>query len=540
MSEPQRIVTHDVPNARGHGKPSSGPLPPLARAVASGMVWTYASFACSKLLVFATTVVLARLLLPEEFGVVGYALIVIGYLEVARDLGVGAALITRKSVDRRVASTAFFLSLGWGVLLMLVVALGAPALGSFFRDDRAIPVARVLSLGFLLSALASTHEALLYRSLSFNRRVVPDIAQAVVKGVVSVTLAWLGFGAWSLVLGQLAGQAIFGLAAWIMQPFRPHFEWDPPTARWLLSFGSTIVAADLMAGVLPQLGYLVVGEQLGPTALGIYTVAQRIPELILLNSFVILSTVLFPVLARLQDDPASLQKGYLAAQRYMTLFAFPVAVGLATVAPLFVGVFYGSRWDGVVPVMQLAALRYGLASLGWHAGDIARATGRGRLQMVLILIPVIIVAPMLVPAARMYGVEGVTAALLASTGIAALTKTVVLRRVVKLPIRAALAAVVPGTLAAGTVFLAAAGFIALTAGLPDLVRLFGATAVGGVVYLATVAIVSPDLVALVRARLQGRVSGAAGPVLDPDLPPAPGLAASGPGALPEHRLAATE
>src|SRR5436189_20084 len=105
-----------------------------------------------------------------------------------RDLGIGAALIARPTVDRHTASTAFFISVAWGATLTAALFFAAPLLGDFFHDPRAIPVARVLSVAFLLSALGSTHDALLYRSLAFNRRIVPDVTQALVKGALSVAL----------------------------------------------------------------------------------------------------------------------------------------------------------------------------------------------------------------------------------------------------------------------------------------------------------------------------------------------------------------
>src|SRR4051812_7282118 len=230
-------------------------------------------------------------------------MVVIGYLDIARDFGIGAALIARPTVDRRTASTAFFISVAWGATLTTALFLAAPLLGDFFHDARAVPVARVLSVAFLLSALGSTHDALLYRSLAFNRRIVPDVTQALVKGALSVALALAGLGYWSLVIGQLAGGVGFTVMAWVLQPFRPRLEWDLENTKWLVGFGSAVVGSRMLGALLSNLGYLVVGSTLGAAALGIVTLAFRVPDLTMTSTYAILSTVLFPVYARLQHDP---------------------------------------------------------------------------------------------------------------------------------------------------------------------------------------------------------------------------------------------
>lgn len=495
-------------------QPDTPEQPDLKRAVTGGVAWAYASYALSKLLVFGTTVILARLLAPEDFGIVGFALAVIGYLSVARDLGVGAALITRPQVDRRMCSTAFWTSLAWGLVLCLAVVLGAPLVGLFF-DERAVLVTRVLGVGFFLSTLGSTHDALLYRGLAFNRRIVPDVIQSLVKGVVSITLALVGWGYWSLVVGQLAGQASFCVAAWIMQPFRPRFEWDPAAGRWLLGFGSSIVISDLVVAILPNMGALVVGGELGATALGVFTIGQRIPELVLLNSFAIISTVLFPVYARLQHDHAGLQQGYLLAQRYLSLFSLPVGVGMAVVAPLFVRVFYGDRWGDAAIIMQLFALRYAVGAVGWHAGDIAKATGHGWLQVIIVVIPLLILGPFVFPITRAYGLVGLSVAYLAAGVLAAGLKTILIRRVVKVPLMDAIAALGPGSLAAVCVAVATGLALSLGQGLPGVVDLAGAVLCGGIAYALALLFTAGDLIrAVVPQKLAVRFVRPSTPVLN--------------------------
>jgi PST family polysaccharide transporter len=474
----------------------------LGRAAVSGIAWGYASYVLSKLLIFVSTVILARLLSPESFGVVGFALIVIGYLDIARDLGVGSALIARPEADERDASMAFVISVGWGVALTVGVYLSAPLFGEFFGDPRAVGVTRVLAFGFLLSTLGSTHDALLYRGLAFNRRIIPDVVQALVKGVVSVALALADQGYWSLVYGQLVGQAAFCVTAWIMQPFRPRLVWDSAVGRWLLGFGSAVVMSRLVASLLTNLGFLVVGGVLGATALGVYTLAYRVPQLLLIQSFGILSTVLFPVYARLQDDQDGLRRGYILAQRYMGLIALPLGFGMAVVAPLFVKVVYGEAWAEAGVVMQLLALRGAISAIGWHAGDIAKAVGRARLPLLLQVIGTVLVAPLLVYSAYHWQLAGLAASYAAGAALMGLLNTVMLRRVVRLPISAALAALAPAVAATLSVVVVTVGFLALSASMSDQPRLIATVALGTLAYFGAIAVVGRDLVKFLPARMR--------------------------------------
>jgi lipopolysaccharide exporter len=366
-------------------------------------------------------------------------------------------------------------------------------LGDFYGDARAVPVAQALSLTLFFSALGSTHTALFYRSLQFNRRVVVDILLAGMKGSVSIGLAVAGWSYWSLVVGQLAGQVTYCAAAWVLQPFRPRFEWNGSAARWLLGFGTAILASRVLSSSVEVVGTLIVGSQLGSAALGIYTLGSRLPQLLLLTTFSILSTVLFPVYARLLDDPDGLRKGYIVAQRYMALFALPTGVAIIAVSPLFLHVCCGPLWEDAAPVMQILGLGGGIAAIGWHAGDIAKAMGRARLQLLLSAVPVFSVIPLLLFAARSSGLIGVAGAYAGSYVIGIVVNVLTIRYLLEVPVLDSLRAVGPGAAAALGVGVTMVGLLWLSEGWWDLPRLIGVTTLGAIVYAGVVSFVAPDL-----------------------------------------------
>jgi len=206
----------------------------VARATIHGTLWMYASFYSGRLVIFVSTIVLARLLTQEDYGVAGYALVFIAFLDVIGDLGIGAALIYHRD-DPEATHTGFWLNLGTGLGLFVLTWLAAPLVGEFYHDPRAVGVTRALAASFPISALGNMHSMLLYKQLAFGRRFVPNLVRNAGKGAIAILLALLGFGPWSLIWSQVAGTALAVIAFWWAVPWRPTFHFYPPKVRLLLS-----------------------------------------------------------------------------------------------------------------------------------------------------------------------------------------------------------------------------------------------------------------------------------------------------------------
>ncbi|MCA9917792.1 MAG: oligosaccharide flippase family protein [Anaerolineales bacterium] len=192
----------------------------FASTTVKGTFWTYASHYGGKFLVFISTIILARLLSQEDFGVVGFALVVISFLDVLSDLGVGPALIYYRD-DPEAANTGFWLGLATGLGLFGLTWVVAPFAGTFFNDPRAISITRALGWTFPISALGNVHNSLLHKNLAFKRKFLPDMAKMGSKGIVSIVLALLNFGPWSLVGGQITGAIVLVIAYWLTIPWKP-------------------------------------------------------------------------------------------------------------------------------------------------------------------------------------------------------------------------------------------------------------------------------------------------------------------------------
>jgi len=372
-------------------------------------MWAYISRYSGKALNFVTIVVLARLLAQEDFGVAGYALVVIGFLQF-NGLGIGPALIYHDDDPRR-TNTGFWLALGIGLLLFAGMWLAAPLVGLFFNDARAVPVVRVLAFTFPLSSLAVIPEAKLYKKLAFNRKFIPDFSRGVSKGVVAISMAFMGFGAWSLIAGQLVGVLAAVLAMWLVLParWRPRFEFDTALARPLLSYGANIAAVFFLGMLLLNVDYLLVGRYLGAAALGVYLLAFRIPELLIKQFYDLLSSVLFPVYSKMRNDLPALRRGFLTTMGYITMFTVPMGLGLALVAGPLVLTVFGEKWVEAIPVVPAIAIYTMLRSIYYNSGSIYKAQGRPDLLTKLHLLQLAVLVPALWAAVYFTGSLAITA-----------------------------------------------------------------------------------------------------------------------------------
>lgn len=348
--------------------------PGLSRVATNAMVWRYGTYFASKLLIFISTIVLARLLTKDDFGVVGFAITAITFLEVL-SVGTGPALVYYPK-DERTTATTFWLSQIVGIVLFVLSWVSAPLIASFFRDDRVVSVVRVLALTFPLNALGDVHSSLLQKELAFNKVFVPEMLLAVVKGGMSIVLALLGAGEWSLIWGQILGSLVWAGSFWLVEAWRPSLYFDFQIARYVFNYGFKYISANIISMVVLNLDYLLVGRYLGAEALGVYTLAFRLPDLLILQFANLLGKVLFPLYARMRDVPGSLANGFFTTTRYVSLITVPLGVGLALVAEPLVMVFFSEKWISAIPVIRAIAVYVVFTSFAYNAGSAYKAQGR--------------------------------------------------------------------------------------------------------------------------------------------------------------------
>jgi PST family polysaccharide transporter len=342
------------------------------------MFWMAWGSAAGALLKIGVLVALTRLLAPADFGLISAALIVIWIAAGFSQLGLGAALVQRPTLEPRHEHVAFLSSVVLGFGIAAIVYLAAPAVAAFYRMPALVPVVRALALMFPLRGLGTASEFLLRRDLRF--RLIANVelgAYALGYGAVGVVLALYGWGVWALVMAQLAQSGLVAIAVLIVRPpaRRERPSWQ--ALRDLLGFGTSYTGAYLAVLLANHADNLVVGRWMGPVALGLYSRAYQLMAVPTTQVGDVLDGVLFPILARVQHDRQRLAAAYLRASALIALMMLPVSVVLLVLAPEVIRAAFGERWLAVVPLFQTLAIAMVLRTNYRMSDSLARAVGIG-------------------------------------------------------------------------------------------------------------------------------------------------------------------
>jgi len=367
----------------------------IARKAGRGVLWNFLAFGLSKGTLLLTTSILARLLTKEDFGLVAVAVVAISYLSVVKDLGLGLALIQRRDDVEEAANTVFTINTLLGAALSLLILPLAPLFAAYFQEPQVTPVLRSLGLSFAINALGATHINLLMRDLDYRRKFIPDMGNTLIKGILSISLAFTGFGVWALVFGQLAGALTSVALAWTVKPWRPRLAVNFTIARQLAQFGASITGVDILTVFVENLSYIIIGRLLGVAALGVFSISYRLPEMLIVGNLWIIASVLFPTFSSIQDKPEELRRGFLVSIRLVQLIVMPLCLGLFAAADPIVRVFFGEQWLETIPLLRILSFYALIYSVGYHAGDVYKAIGRPDILFKLNIMSAAILAPAL-------------------------------------------------------------------------------------------------------------------------------------------------
>jgi O-antigen/teichoic acid export membrane protein len=469
------------------------------------------SFFSGKLLNFISTLILARLLVPEQFGLVAYCTIVIQYLDIINTAGLGQALVARRDKFEPAANAAFVASIFLGLVSFVIAWFSAPFVAGFFRQEGVTDLFRVLCLSLPIGNLGLVPGAVLSRKLEFRKRVISEFGRTLVKGLISVILAFTGWGPWSLVYGQLAGELTGSILAWTLAGWRPGRAFDPLVTREVMIFGFHIILANVAAELRNNVDYVIVGRVLGPALLGIYTMSYRIPELIIGNINGVVASVTFPLLSRAQHDLASLRSVYFGYIRYIALFAYLAAFSLVLVSGPFVESFMSPAWNAMIIPMSLIAVAFAIKATGYVTGVLYKAVGRPDILNRILLSQFPLAIGALIYCSR-WGIIGVAAGQLVLSLIYVCMATLVINRLLKFRLQELLAALLPAVISS-VIMIVIVRVFQYNFDLRGVVGFFTYAMLGGATYLGVLGMTNRELIrdafstlraALSRASTQAR------------------------------------
>lgn len=458
-----------------------------------GVPWTVASYGASKAVNVLTTIVLARLVAPEEFGLVALATLALNLLAFVKDLGLGGTVIVRQDLDRRALGTVLTLMVVVSALLGVVAAAAAPLLADFFREPRLDGVLYAMATLLLISGFSSFYEVLLQREMEFKRRFVALIGQSVVITAVSIPLAAGGAGVWSLVAGQIAGLAAFGVLAFALAPYRVRPAFERAIVPSLFGAGSGFLLQNVSIFARQNADYVVVGRAFGAAPVGFYSMAYRLSDLTYWAIADPVARVTFPSFAKTRSAGGDIRGSFLSVLRLVALVSCPLGVILSGAAGPFTEALFGERWAPMIgPLAVLgiwAAIRPAETTLNWLLNSIeqARVVGVFSVAVLAALVPGLIVA------ATLGSITTVAWVVLGDLLVSSVFMSAMVARRGEVPLADQWRAVAPIAVASVPAWAATRGVAGGLDGVSSGVALAASVAAGAATYLVALTALAPGL-----------------------------------------------
>jgi O-antigen/teichoic acid export membrane protein len=327
----------------------------LARQTGSAVFWKGVQHFGDKVIFLGRTLILARLLTPDDFGLLAISMIAVDFLLSITDFGMIPALVQRPEIDERHYDSAWTINMVRALGVSVVVFLAAPLVAGLFAEPRATQLIRAVAIRPVIQAAASIKIADLVRGLRFRSLTFLYIPEALANTIVSIALAPL-LGVWALIAGALAGPATFALVSYVKAPYRPKISFDAAYSRPLVKFGQWIFLTSLVAVIGSSTVQAVISNQLGAAEVGLYFLAAKLAFIPYELSNKVVSEVAFSLYARLQSDASQARRAFRTILKGVSALLLPISALMMALAPSLVDNVLGPRWDGTADLIRLLTL----------------------------------------------------------------------------------------------------------------------------------------------------------------------------------------
>lgn len=360
--------------------------------IVTGMIWRFGEKITAQVVSFVVSIVLARLLLPNDYGVVAIVNVFIAIVEIFVTSGLGTSLIQKKDADDIDFSTVFWCNIVLSVGLYIIVFFLSPIIASFYDMPLLTPVLRVFSLRLPISAVNSIQNAYVSRKMDFRKFFFATLIGTIISAIVGIIMAYMGFGVWSLIAQYLTNAIIDTIVLFIIIQWRPHLVFSIERARPLIKYGWKILASDLIGTIFNQLNSFIIGKKYTSADLAYYTQGKKIPDLVNNNIGATLNAVLFPAMS-LSADKEEIKQIRRKSLMMMEYILFPIMFGIMAIADKMVVVLMTDKWIFAVPYIRITCLSAVIGVLGTTLIQEIKAIGRSdvTLKMELLKKPVFLV-----------------------------------------------------------------------------------------------------------------------------------------------------
>ena len=355
----------------------------LKHNVVSGLIWRGLERISTQGIQFIISIILARLLLPEDFGTLALLGIFIAVASIFAESGFGAALIQKKEVSKDDYCSVFYFNLGGAILLYAVLFIVAPWIATFYNNNDLVTILRVSALILIIQAGSKIQITVLSREMRFKLTFKISIAATIVSGAVGIGMAYAGFGLWSLVASSLTSALYTTAVLWLAVGWRPQWCFSWSAIQTLFGFSSKMLGSGLLDCVFSNLYTVIIGKLFNATALGYYNRGQSIPSLLVTSLNGTIAGVMFPALASCQHDIPRVKQILRRMLKTTTFLVFPALFGLAAVADPLVRLLLTDKWLPCVPYLQVSCITFAFWPI--HVANLQAITAIGRSDIFLTL-----------------------------------------------------------------------------------------------------------------------------------------------------------
>lgn len=358
----------------------------LSKKVMSGLAWKFGERFTAQIVTFVITVVLARILMPSDYGAISLMMVFISIADVFVTSGFGNSLIQKKNADNKDFSSVFFFNIIFSIVIYFILFFAAPAISRFYKMPIICPTLRVLSLRIIIASVNSVQQAYVSRNMLFKRFFWSTLFGTVLSGIVGIIMAYQGFGIWAIVGQYLTNTCVDTVVLWVTVKWRPERYFSFKNIKALISYGWKLLISGLLDTGYNQLRSLVIGKKYSSADLAQYNKGQQFPQLITTNINASISSVLFPAMSKYQDNVQNVKNITRRAIKTSSYIIWPLMVGLAVVAEPLITVMLTSKWLPCVPFLWIACFIYGLWPIQTANLEAMKAIGRSDLFLKLEII----------------------------------------------------------------------------------------------------------------------------------------------------------
>jgi teichuronic acid exporter len=368
----------------------------LREKTISGLLWSFVDSFVGQGITFFIGIILARLLSPREFGLLGMTAIFIAISQSIVDSGFGSALIQKKKCTENDYSTVFYYNLAIGFLVFGLLYFFAPTISIYFHEPILKQIIRVLGFLVVINSVSMIQLTILTKRVNFKLLTRISIISSVISGVVAITMALLNFGVWSLVAAQITKQAFNTIFLWLWNKWKPLMKFSMDSFMELFGFGSKMLISGLIATIYENIYYLVIGKYFSAIELGYFTRANQFKNLPSKNITSIIRRVSFPILSSIQDDNQRLLNNYRKLIKSTVFITFPLMLGMVAVAKAMIIVLVGEKWLPSVIYLQMLCVGGMLYPLHSINLNMLQVKGRSDLFLRLEIIKRVLAIPTII------------------------------------------------------------------------------------------------------------------------------------------------